>query len=122
VNNDGRFGYTLQAYGRRVDFVTLENNDYQEKGGKFVWTWNSGVMRFNASWDYTRRTFESDRQDTDRNYEASVTFSVNRSVTISVHGGHSERQSTAPSNSSVDNRVVLLLGYSSGFFDVQSRR
>jgi len=122
VNNDGRFGYTLQTYERRVDFMTLENNDYQEKGGKFVWTWNSAVMRFNASWDYTRRTFGSDRQDTDRNYEARVTFSVNRNVTVSVQGGRSERQSTAPLNSYVDNRVVLLLGYSSGFFDVQSRR
>ena len=122
VNNDGRFGYTLQTYERRVDFMTLENNDYQEKGGKFVWTWNSAVMRFNASWDYTRRTFESDRQDTDRNYGASVTFSVNRNVTVSVQGAHSERLSTARLSSSLDNRFVLLLGYSSGFFDVQSRR
>jgi hypothetical protein len=79
-------------------------------------------MRFNASWDYTRRTFESDRQDTDRNYGASVTFSVNRNVTVSVQGAHSERLSTARLSSSLDNRFVLLLGYSSGFFDVQSRR
>jgi hypothetical protein len=124
VNNDGRFGYTLQAYGRRVDFVTL-SQDYHEKGGTFLWTWlYSGAMRFNATADYTKRTFESlDREDKDRNFGAGVTYRLNQNVTIAMEGGRTERESTKASSSFVDNRVMLLLGYSTGpLYTVQSRR
>jgi len=123
VNNDGRFGYTLQAYGRRVDFENLDQ-DYQEKAGTFSWTWGySGAVRLSASTAYSKRTFESiDRQDTDRIYGVSGTYRVNGNVTVTMDMGHIVRQSTVPLSSYVDNRVGLVLGYSSSFTDVRSRR
>ncbi len=130
VNNDGRFGYTLQAYGRRVDFETLDQ-DYREKGGRFVWSWFSGPMRLNASADYARRTFNpadqtsplSGRTDTDRNYSAAVSYKLNGNLTVALEGGRVQRQSTAPSVSFVDDRVMLLLGYSTGaLYESRTRR
>jgi hypothetical protein len=123
ANDDRRLGYTLLAYGRRVDFETLDQ-DYQEKGGTLLWTWAySGAMRFNASAAYTKRTFEIiDRQDTDRTYGVSATYRLSGNVIVTMDVGRIERQSTVPLGSFVDNRVVLVLGYSSGFTDVRSRR
>jgi len=124
ANNDGRFGYTLQAYRRRVDFVTLPA-DYHEGGGAFLWTWVfSGAIRFNASTAYTRRTFDSfDREDKERAFGVGVAFRLNRNVTITTEGARIERQSTVPLNGFVDNRVMLLLGYSTGpLYDARSRR
>jgi len=124
VRDDGRFGYTLQTYGRRVDFVNVDQ-DYQEKGGTFLWSWLfSGAMRFYASAAYVKRSFESfDREDEDRGYGAGVTYRLNGSVAITMEGGRAERRSTVPLGSFVDTRVMLILGYSSGTFnDVRSRR
>jgi hypothetical protein len=124
TNNDGRLGYTLQAYGRHVDFETLHQS-YQEKGGTFLWTWlYSGAMRFAASTAYSKRTLESlDRQDADRTYGVRATYSLNSNVTVTMDVGRFARQSTVPLDSYVNNRVMLTLGYSSGAFnDVRSRR
>jgi hypothetical protein len=124
TNNDGRFGYTLQAYGRRLDFVDLPQ-DFHEQGGRFLWTWvYSGAMRFTASTDYTKRTYDSfDREDKDRSLIAGVAFRLNRNVTITTEGSRIGRQSTVPSISFVDNRVMLLLGYSTGpLYGARSRR
>jgi hypothetical protein len=124
VNNDGHSVYTLQTYGRRVDFVTLDL-DYHEKGAAFQWTWlYTGATRFNAAAAYAKRTFDSfDREDIDRNISAGVLYRLDRNVTITMEGGRSERESTAPSSSYVDYRVMLLLGYSSGpNYEAQSRR
>jgi len=124
TNNDGRFGYTLQAYVRRLDFDTLPQ-DFHETGGRFQWTWiYSGAMRFIASADYTKRTFDSfDREDKDRALSASVAFRLNRNLTITTEGARLERHSTVPGSSFVDNRVMLLLGYSTGpLYEAHSRR
>jgi hypothetical protein len=81
-------------------------------------------MRFGASGAYTTRTFENiDRQDTDRTYGVNATYRLNSNVTVATDIGSTKRQSTVPLLSFVDNRVVLVLGYSSGSFpDVRSRR
>ncbi len=124
LNDDGRFGYTLQVYERRVDFETL-NQDYQEQGWTFLWTWGySGAMRFNATASYTKRTFTSvEREDQDRNFAAGVAYRLNRNVSVTMEGGRTERQSSVDLNSFVDNRVMLLLGYSSGTsYEVRPRR
>jgi hypothetical protein len=124
TNSDGRFGYTLQAYGRHIDFVTLPQ-DFRENGWRFLWTWvYSGAMRFNASSDYAKRTFEDlDREDKDRTLSAGVVFRLNRNLTITAEGARIERHSTVPFNSFVDDRVMLLLGYSTGpLYDARSRR
>jgi len=130
VNNDGRFGYTLQAYGRRVDFETLDQ-DYREKGGRFVWSWFSGPMRLNVSADYARRSFNPadqtsplfGRTDTDRNYSAAASYKLNGNLTVALEGGRVQRQSTAPSVSFADDRVMLLLGYSTGaLYESRTRR
>jgi len=129
VNDDGRFGYTLQGYRRRVDFETLDQ-DYSEKGGRFVLTWFTGPMRLNVSADYGRRSFYPDktsplfgRTDTDRNYSAAVSYKLNGNLTVALEGGRVERQSTAPSVSFVDDRVMLLLGYSTGaLYESRTRR
>jgi hypothetical protein len=124
LNDDGRFGYTLQGYGRRIDFVTLAQN-YQEVGGTFLWAWlYSDAMRIYVSTAYTRRTFESFvREDKDRTYSTGVAFRPNRNVTITMDGARIERRSTGPLNGFVDNRVMLLLGYSTGpLYATRSRR
>jgi hypothetical protein len=123
-NNNGRFGYTLQGYARRVDFITLDL-DYHEGGGQFTWNWiYSGTTRFNVRMDYTRRAFDSFvREDKGRNFGADVVFQVNSNVTIMMQGSREERQSTVPLGSYVDNRVMLVLGYSTAsLYQVQSRR
>jgi hypothetical protein len=131
VNDDGRFGYTLQAYQRQVDFETLDQ-DYVEKGGRFLWTWVfSGAMRFTAFGEYLRRNFNPEdpkspvngRQDVDRNFGAGATYRLNSNLSVALEGGRTERQSTVPGTSFVDNRIMLLLGYSSGpLYEVRPRR
>ena len=124
TNNDGRFGYTLQAYGRHIDFVSLPQ-DFRDNGWRFLWSWvYSGATRFTASSDYSKRTFEGlDRADTDRSVSAGVVFRLNRNVTVTAEGARIVRHSTLPFSSFVDDRAMLLLGYSSGpLYDARSRR
>src|SRR4029077_11458814 len=123
TNNDGRFIYTLQGYGRNVDFQTI-NQDYSERGGNFAWSWiRSTALRFNALMNYTRRTFPSlDRQDIDRTFGVNGVYGLSSNITVTLSVGRFVRDSTAPLNSYVDNQVSLILGYSSGFVDVRSRR
>jgi hypothetical protein len=124
VNNSGHFVYTLQAYERHVDFLTLDQ-DFNERAAGFVWSWlYSGGVSFNASAAYTKRHFDGiDREDTDRIFGAGMVFRLNRNVTITMQGSRIKQQSTEALSSYTDNRVVLLLGYSSGpTYQVQSRR
>ncbi len=129
-NNDGRFRYALQGFAHRVDFETLDE-DYLEKSGAFLWTWlYSGAMAFNSSTTYIKRTFSpvdpasllAGRQDTDRTYVVSAAYRPNGNATVTMEFGRFLRQSTVTPNSFVDNRVMLVLGYSSGFADIRSRR
>jgi len=124
VNNGGYFGYTLQAYRRRVDFVNPGQADYQEAGGAFLWSWNSGATQFIMSTAYTKRTFEGlDREDKERTYGANANYRLSPNVTIIMEGGRIDRQSTASFSNFRDDRVMLLLGYSSGpVYEVRSRR
>ena len=135
LNKGGQFEYALQVNGRRVDFATLDQQDYHERGGTFSLVWlYSGAMRFTASAAYVRRTFDNiriidsngedkgNREDKDRNLGAQLTYRLNRNVTIRMEAGRAERQSAVTLGSFVDRRVLLLLGYSSGFYEVQSRR
>ena len=123
ANDDGRFAYTLQGYARNVDFETLDQ-DYHEKGGTFLWSWTySSDLRFNASTAYAKRTFPSmSREDTDRGSGASGSYRVNGRVTVALSAGRFARQSTAPNSSYADNQIMMILSYSTGFTDVQSRR
>ena len=123
VNNSGHFVYTLKAYERRVDFTLGE--DFNERTAGLAWTWMySGAMSFNASAGYVKRAFDGlDRQDTGRVFGAGMFFRLNRNVTITMQGDRTEQHSTIDSNSFVDNRVMLLLGYSTGpLYQPLSRR
>lgn len=130
VRDDGVIRYMLQAYGRNVDFATLDQ-DYREVGGTFLWGRNSGATLLNAYASYLKRTFTTvdpgnplfGRQDTDRDYKVSVAYKLNSNVTVVMEGERFAQVSTAFSSSFVDNRVMLLLGYSSGsLYGVQLRR
>lgn len=123
TNDDGRFGYTVQGYRRLVNFETL-GPDYQETGGTFYWSWiSSGSLRFNLSAIYTKRVFPSiDRHDADRTYSVGEVYLVTGHLTTSLSINRIERQSTAPVNNYRDNQVILVLGYTSGFTDIRSRR
>jgi hypothetical protein len=123
VNTSGHFVYTLQAYERRVDFTL--GQDFNERTAGLAWTWlYSGAMSFNASAAYVKRAFDGlDRQDTGRVFGAGVFFRLNRNVSITMQGDHTEQQSTIDARSFVDNRVMLLLSYSTGpVYQVMSRR
>jgi putative beta-barrel porin BBP2 len=123
VNQGAGFEYTLQAFGRTVDFDTLDQ-DYDEIGGRLLLNWiYSGALRFNAYADYLKRTFFTiDRTDMDRNVGVTADYMINRNLILTISGGRLERESTAPGNSFIDQRFMLLLGYTSGRFDLRARR
>lgn len=123
LGDNGRLVYTLQTYGRQVDFETLDQ-DYKEVSGAFRLGYVfSGAIRFDAYTNYTKRRYDSlDRTDVDRIPGVGMTFRLNSNVTITLQGARYDRQSTAPGFSFVDNRVTLLLAYNSGPFEVRTRR
>jgi hypothetical protein len=121
--NDPGFRAALQGYERRVDFVNLVVQDYQEKGATFFWTWlYSDAVRFNASRIYSNRSYDVGRRDTDSAWDASGVFRLNSNVTMILDLARYWRQSTVPLNSYVDNRVALNLGYIWGLEDVRIRQ
>jgi hypothetical protein len=113
----GEIEYTLQPYTRTVDFQTQNQDDYSEIGGVFFWRWAlSGATRFAAYANYSARNYDNlERKDTDRNYGMSVDFKLNRTLRLAVVVGQNQRQSTAPGISYVDQRAMLLLGYSANY-------
>ena len=134
LNQGGRFQYTLVATGRKVDFATLDE-DYEERTGRMYLAWvQSGAMRFSASFDYSRRTYQTLlvdpatpgsalRQDIDKNYIATVEYRVNQSLTATLVANLIRRDSNVPAVSYIDRRAMLLLGYTFGHqFEMQSRR
>lgn len=130
TKDDGVIWYMLQAYGRNVDFATLDQ-DYREVGWTFQGGRNSGAVLLNAYASYLKRTYTTvdptspliGRQDTDRDLKVRLTYKLNRNVTAAIEGERFAQVSTAFSNNFVDNRVMLLLGYSSGsLYGVQLRR
>jgi hypothetical protein len=124
VAQGGRIEYNLQAYARRVDFVTLDQ-DYREAGGRLTLTWIQSVAaRIYAYTDYLKRTFPSlEERDTDRSSTLGVTFRLTSSLSVSAEGRLMERESTVSLQSFVDRRVMLLLGYSTGpLYSAVSRR
>jgi hypothetical protein len=112
----GDIEYTLTPYKRLVDFQTLDQ-DYNEVGGTFFLRWTlSGATRFDVYGNYSSRNYDTlDRKDTDRNYGASMEFRVNRNLTLSMVAGQTQRQSTAPGNSYVDQRITLFVGYGANY-------
>lgn len=134
LNQGGRFQYTLLVLGRQVNFATL-NQDYNEKSGRLYLGWlQSGAMRFGVTADYSNRTYliltvdatNPDaplREDTDRNFLASLEYKLNQSLVVTLVGNLVRRDSNAPGVSYVDRRAMLLVGFSFGHqFEVQSRR
>ena len=134
LNQGGRFQYTLVATGRKVDFATLDE-DYEERTGRMYLAWvQSGAMRFSASFDYSRRTYQTLlvdpatpgsalRQDIDKNYIATVEYRLNQSLTATLVANLIRRDSNVPAVSYIDRRAMLLLGYTFGHqFEMQSRR
>jgi hypothetical protein len=117
TSHGGDIEYTLQPYARKVDFQTLDQNDYREIGGIFFWRWTySGATKFDVFATVSTRNYDNlDRKDADRNYGASVEFKINRDLTLSTVAGQAQRQSTAAGQSYVDRRVLVLLGYSSNY-------
>lgn len=120
-NSDGRFAYTLQGYGRRIDFVSSDQNDFNETGGAFLWGWViSDAIRLSVSAYSNRRLYTSiDRRDLDRDYTVRGTYRVNGNISASMYVERVERQSTVAFNSYVDNRVGVSLSYVSGVVPVQ---
>jgi hypothetical protein len=115
VMRGGRIESTIQGYTRRVDYVTLDQ-DYREAGWRLTLTWiSSGTLRIYADANYVKRTFPSlDEQDTDRYSTLGVTYRLTPSLFVSAEGGRIERESNVSTQSFLDSRVLLLLGYSTG--------
>ena len=116
VAQSGRIAYNLQGYTRRVDYATLDQNDYHEAGGRLTLTWiQTGAVRIYAYADYVRRAFPNlDERDTDRTSTLGVTYRLAPSLFVSAESGRIERESNFPQLSFLDRRVSLLLGYSTG--------
>jgi hypothetical protein len=125
VNRGVRFGYSLGGYVRRVDFQTLNTQDYQERGGRFSLSWFfSAEAQTYAFARYLKRNFPNvDEQDADREKGLGMTYRMGRSLTLTVEVGEIERQSNVPLTAFVDRRAMLLLGYSTGpVYTPRSRR
>jgi hypothetical protein len=135
-NQDGFFGYSVRGYARRVDFQQLPQ-DSEERGGRFTLTWLfSGETQIRAYTDYVKRVLQNsvngsggggpfpvNETDRERTTSVGVNHRLTRNVNASVEGVRIGRASTAPSNTFVDWRVILFLGYSTGpFYTVQPRR
>jgi hypothetical protein len=123
ANDNGRFGYTVLAYGRWVDFLNSNLNDYREEGGSFLLNWlYSGALRFRALASYVKRSFLSTGEiDADRTVGAGAIYRLNGNISITLEGGRAQRQSTVPGSSYVDDRITLVLGYGSRYADIGSR-
>lgn len=119
------FGYTLQGYAQRVDYQTLTQNSYHEKGGRFSLTWLLSLEdQVYAFAQYMRRTFPSlDEQDADRYNGVGIVHKLGRTLSFTVEAGQTERQSNVPNTAYVDRRVMLVLGYSTGpLYSPRARR
>ena len=116
VAQSGRIAYNLQGYTRRVDYATLDQDDYHEAGGRLTLTWiQTGALRIYAYADYVKRAFPNlDERDTDRTSTLGVTYRLAPSLFVSAESGRIERESNFPQLSFLDRRVSLLLGYSTG--------
>ncbi len=118
------FGFTLQGYVRSVDYATLDQ-DYHEKGGRFSLSWLVSVeAQPYAFARYIGRTFPSSgEQDTYRGIGVGLSYRLSRSLTLTAEAGQEERQSNVPGAAYVDQRGMLLLGYSTGpLYAARSRR
>jgi len=124
VTPGGRIWYTLQGYAGRIDYEHLIQ-DYNERGLKFTWTWFfAGSTRFRAYADTVRRTFTNFYEvDTERNTLLDLTYLLSNNTNVTLEYGRFSRDSTNASTSFVDNRVLVLLSYTSGTIGlVQSRQ
>ena len=141
IAQSGRAGYALRGYARRVDYATLDQ-DYHETGGRLTLTWiQSGAVRIYAYADYLKRTFSNlkrpvpdpilgpnfDERDTYRTASLGVTYGLSPNLSVSAEGSRLERDSKLPPDvppqGYVDNRFMLVLGYSTGpQYSAASRR
>ena len=119
----GRFGYTLQALARRVDYEQVPQ-DYSDGGARLELTWLPSVeTRVTGSVEYVKRRFESTdatdpgsppRTDHERTQRASLSHFLGRSVYAVLEGLRTNNSSSDPLSSFSNWRVMLSLGYSSG--------
>ncbi len=135
-----RIEYTLQGYTGRIVYVTLDQG-YREAGGNVRLTWTqTDTVRVYAYADYLKRTFPSlkrpasdpilgpfDERDTFRTAALGVTYPLTPNLSVSAEGRRLERDSKLPPDvppqGYVDNRFMLVLGYSTGpLYSPESRR
>ena len=127
-----RIGYSVLGYAGRVDYVKTVDQSYRETGGSVSLTWaQTDAVRVYAYADYLKRTFPSlartppdpilgtnfEERDTYRTAALGVTYRLTPKLYISAEGKRLERDSKIPDilpQSYVDNRFMLLLGYSTG--------
>jgi len=120
LNRGVLFGYSLQAWVRRVDYLnaTAAGLDYDETAGKFSLSWFLSVeAQVYALAQYAKRTFPNvspaGEQDIDRSASVGMIYKLGRSLTLSVDAGQTERQSNVQTPY-VDRHITLVLGYSTG--------
>jgi hypothetical protein len=122
-----RIGYSVLGYARRVDYVKTVDQNYRETGGNVSLTWTqTDAVRVYAYADYLKRTFPSladpilgasfEERDTYHTAALGVTYRLTPNLSISAEGKRLERDSKpdVPPQSYLDNRFMLLLGYSTG--------
>jgi len=117
-------GYSLQGNLRRVDYANL-NQDYDEKRGRISLSWLVSIeAQAYTFMQYIRRVFpDLDQQDTGREMAVGMVYKLGRTLSLRLEAGRQERQSSAPGLGFVDQRAVLVLGYSTGpLYLPQSRR
>jgi hypothetical protein len=117
VFQDGRLGYEVQAHTRRVNYVTLVQQDYHEGGGRLTLSWSPSIaMRIYGYIDSLQRTFPDpsvDEKDKERVASLGVSYRLTPNIFSSLEGSRRERDSNVAANYS-DTRVVLSLGITTG--------
>lgn len=114
-------GMEFVAGERRLNYLTnfvetAASEDRKEASGHLKFDYFlSATSKATLLADYTKTEYlDFFRHDTDQNFVLSFNHKLTRTVSVGLHGLHSERQTTASTGGYVDNRLLLTLGYSSG--------
>ena len=110
-----RLGFDATLFTNRYDYDTLAQ-DYDERGVRSFLAWQFSIdFRANVYANYLKREYRSFvRSDAERELGLSLTYNLSRSLSATLEGVRDETRSSDPTASFVNDRWMLLLGYSTG--------
>jgi hypothetical protein len=109
------FGLQFQAGRRQLDYVTVPLDSKETEGRLQLSYFATAATTATLYTDYTRTQYlDFVRRDIDRNTGLRLDHRLTATVSVAVQGSRTQRDSTDPALSYVDNRVLLFVLYRSG--------